>query len=52
MQKYFNSGRKRKQKNPEKTFEKLFFYKRNATNKTHSAKVSVFIFFPTVEALN
>ena len=50
MRKQFNFGNKRTRKNPEKSFEKVFFFIFFKNNKTQSAQKNVFNFFLAKEA--
>ena len=50
MRKQFNFGNKRTWKNPEKSFEKVFFFIFFKNNKTQSVEKNVFNFFFAKEA--
>lgn len=50
MCKQFNFGSKRTWKNPEKSFEKVFFFIFFKNNKTQSAQKNVFNFYFAKEA--
>lgn len=50
MRKQFNFGSKRTRKNPEKSFEKVFFFIFFKNNKTQSVEKNVFNFFFAKEA--
>ena len=50
MRKQFNFGNKRTRKNPEKSFEKVFFFIFFKNNKTQSVEKNVFNFFFAKEA--